>query len=154
MKKPLLLASVFVIVLSATALAQTSANIASSRTAAETRAVYVHFLDASRDRKQAELEQLMTDDYRQVLASGRIRTRSTRLTETLSDIGRITKLQLVDFAPRQYGDTVIAVCKVFESYIDDKNMVTNLDIISTAVFVRVGRNWRIAETHLSANPAK
>jgi len=133
-----------------------SVKVAKDDASGELRALYVRFLDTSRLRNKAALDEIMTDDYTQVTVDGRIRTKAIRIQETMQepDGGSTEALELKDFNVRFYSDAAVAICKVWEQYKFADGAVKKFDIWSTATFVRQKNKWRIAATHISMTELK
>jgi hypothetical protein len=143
------------IVLSVVDVSAQSVRVTKGDTRAELRAIYARFLDATRLKDRAAIDEIMTDDYSQITSEGRLRTKPVRISETLNDPdGSVEALELRDFNVRIYGNAAVAVCKVWERYKYINGDIKYYDIWSTATFVRQKGKWRIAATHLSMSEAK
>lgn len=112
------------------------------------RDVYERLLKASKERDEKALREVLADDYSQVTADGRIRSKEQRIKETLQPNDQVNSITLDDFQPRVYADTAIALCRVRDKGMTD-GQAYDSPILSTAVFVRQGGVWRIAATHLA-----
>src|SRR5689334_23288364 len=89
-----------------------SAKASETRTGKELRALYEQLLKASKEKDEKILRRILTDDYMQVTATGRIRSKQDRINETLDPKDQTLMLSLEDFRLRVYGDAAIALCKV------------------------------------------
>lgn len=119
-----------------------------TRTGKELRGLYEQLLRASKEKDEKVLRRILTDDYLQVTADGRIRSKRDRINETLDPKDQTLMLSLEDFRLRIYSDAAIALCKVRqEGTTDGKPYQVN--ILSTVTFIRQGGRWRIAATHLT-----
>ena len=114
----------------------------------ELRDLYEKLLVASKNQDDSTLRQILTEDYSQVTAEGRVRTKAIRLQETMSPDNKTEILALETFDVFVYENAAVARCRVRnkgvfrgESF-DEK-------VLSTATFVKEGEVWRIAATHLS-----
>jgi ketosteroid isomerase-like protein len=125
-----------------------SVKASETRTGKELRALYEQLLRASERKDEKTLRRILANDYMQVTADGRIRSKQDRISETLSPKEQSVKLSLDDFRLRIYADAAIALCKVRqEGTTAGKPYQAN--ILSTVTFIRQGGRWRIAATHLT-----
>jgi uncharacterized protein (TIGR02246 family) len=111
--------------------------------------LYDRFVEASRVRDEATLKQIMTDDYTQVTASGRFRTKEIRIRDTVEDKGQALEVMVKEFTPRIYGNAAIAVCRVWEKYKGADGKISEMEVYSTVTFIKQRGKWRIAATHLT-----
>ena len=111
--------------------------------------LYEKLLLASKTKDEAALRQILTENYSQVTDEGKVRTKAIRLQETMSSDAKIELLTLETFDVFVYANAAVARCRVrnkgtFQGEAFDQNL------LSTATFVKEGKVWRIAATHLSA----
>ncbi len=125
---------------------QKPANTAALK--AELRSLYEKLLVASKNKDKATLTKILTDNYSQVTADGRVRTKPIRLAETMNPEDKTEILALESFDLFLYNNAAVARCLVRnkgasrgESY--------DVKILSTATFVKDGKVWKIAATHLT-----
>ena len=114
----------------------------------ELKALYEKLLFASRTRDETMLRKILTEDYSQVTADGRVRTKAIRIEETMSQDNQNELLNLESFDVFFYRDSAVARCLVRKKG-TVKGEAYDLKILSTATFVKEGKVWRIAATHLS-----
>ena len=114
----------------------------------ELRMLYERLLLASKNRDEKTLREILTEDYSQVTADGKVRTKASRIKETLSSEDKTDILALESFQLHVYQNAAVATCLVRdkgairgESY-DNK-------MLSTATFIKTGKGWQIAATHLT-----
>src|SRR5436853_7080858 len=124
-----------------------SAKESTAQTEQAIRAVYERLLKASKEKDEKALREVLADDYSQVTADGKLRSKEQRVKETLQSTEQIHSLVLEDFQPRVYSGAAIAFCRVRDEQVA-QGQAYNAPIISTALFVRQGGSWRIAATHL------
>ena len=110
--------------------------------------LYERLLLTSKNRDEKALREILTDKYSQVTNSGRIRTKEIRIKETLSpdDVNEI--LALESFKLYVYQNVAVATCLVRNKG-KFKGEDYDFKLMSTATFVKEGKVWRIAATHLS-----
>ncbi len=94
------------------------------------------------------LRSILTENYSQVTPEGRVRTKAIRIKETMSPDDQNELLNLESFDVFLYEGSAVARCLVRNKGIF-KGEAYDIKIMSTATFVKEGRVWRIAATHLS-----
>jgi ketosteroid isomerase-like protein len=116
----------------------------------ELRDIYERLLKAARQKDEKTLRDILTEDYTQVTADGRIRSKEARISETLQSTDELSTLTLEDFKLRVYSGAAIALCRVSQEGISNGKPFKST-ILSTVTFIREGGRWRIAATHLTFN---
>ena len=114
----------------------------------ELKVLYEQLLLASKNKDEQTLRQILTENYSQVTADGRVRTKAIRLQETMSPNQKDELLGLETFDVFIYENAAVARCRV-RSKGTFKGEAFDEKIMSTATFVKEGGVWRIAATHLS-----
>lgn len=114
----------------------------------ELKDLYEKLLAASKNKDESTLRQILTEDYSQVTADGRVRTKAIRLRETMSTDQTTEVLALETFDVFVYENAAVARCVVRNKGTSGGDAF-DVKILSTATFVREGNVWRIAATHLS-----
>lgn len=114
----------------------------------ELKELYEKLLLASKEKDEATLKQILTKNYSQVTAEGRVRTKDIRLQETMSSELKDQILTLESFEVFIYEKAAVARCGVRNKG-TFKGEAFDQKILSTATFVKEGGVWRIAATHLS-----
>src|SRR5207244_4093112 len=110
--------------------------------------LYERLLLASKKKDEKALREILTDDYSQVMADGKIRTRAMRISDTLSAGDTTEILTLESFQAQVYQNAAVGICRVREKGAS-KGVGYDKEMLSTATFVKVGNAWRIAATHLT-----
>lgn len=114
----------------------------------ELKALYEKLLLASKDKDQQTLDKILTANYSQVTADGRVRTKEIRIKETMQTDVKVEILNLEEFNLFLYGNAAIARCRVRDKGIN-AGEAFDLTYLSTATFVMEKGQWKIAATHLS-----
>jgi hypothetical protein len=109
---------------------------------------YKELLRATQLKDEKSLRKILANDYTQVTADGRVRSKAERVKETLQSTDKITTLSLEDFQLRVYSDAAIALCRVKNEGVSE-GKAYKFTILSTVIFIRQDRTWRIAATHLT-----
>ena len=110
--------------------------------------LYEKLLLASKTKDEAVLRQILTNNYSQVTADGRVRTKAIRLKETMLPDHTTELLVLESFDVFVYTNAAVARCLVRNKGAF-RGEAFDVKILSTATFVKEGNVWRIAATHLS-----
>jgi hypothetical protein len=124
-----------------------SAKISGPRTEKVLHGVFERLLKAAERKDEKTLREILTNDYTQVTADGRIRSKEDRVKETIQSNDSVT-LFLEDFRVRSYKTAAIALCRVRQEVVSDGKTYKST-ILSTVTFIRQGGTWRIAATHLT-----
>ena len=115
---------------------------------AELRGLYEKLLLASKTKDKVVLQQILADNYSQVTADGRVRTKAIRISETMAPNDNTEVLALESFDLFTYENAAVARCVVRYKGTDD-GQPFDVKILSTVTFVKEKKVWRIAATHLS-----
>ena len=133
---------------SLTSFSQTAQKVTRYPAEKELRELYEKLLLASKTKNTAMLEEILTETYSQVTADGRVRTKSVRIAETKASEFQDELLTLESFEVFVYDNAAVARCKVRNKG-SFKGEAFDQKILSTATFVKEGKAWKIAATHLS-----
>ena len=115
---------------------------------AELRGLYEKLLVASKDKDIETLTKILSDNYSQVTADGRVRTKAIRLKETLDPDDKTEILALESFDLFIYENAAVGRCRVRNKG-TSRGEGYDVKILSTVTFVKEGKMWRIAATHLT-----